>query len=237
MEHLFRLLGTWRHARDSWLLFGPYLSRSLVETNPSPGVWAASCLILFGIGPEGEGQERSGSEDREEGLGWGNFAWSWRGWLTCLERHLSLDDLLKRDQELSRKITDPAFLLPLGSTSVAQVFPAQCTGLDSGTSGWDSYCYLPQQHLPGGGGWGQRLGDILGYSDGSARVSLTSHSLYCYSPLPGLQTTSPLNVTVPIFPSCKVAFSSKLPSLPALRAAKRPPLPALLFYRRENRDS
>lgn len=70
------MLGTWRHARDSWLLFRPYLSRSLVETNPSPGVWAASCLILFGIGPEGEGQERFGSEDREEGLGWGNFAWS-----------------------------------------------------------------------------------------------------------------------------------------------------------------
>lgn len=160
-----------------------------------------------------------------------------------MERHSPLDDLLKRNEELSRKITDPAFLLPPGSTSVAQVFPAHCTGLDRlrapahGTSGWNSYSYLPQQHLPGGGGWGQQLRDILGYSDGSARVSLMSRSLFCYPPLPGLQTTPPLNVAVPVFPSFKVGFSSKLPSLPALRAAKHPSRPALLFYRRENRDS
>lgn len=43
-----------------------------MRTNPSPDVWAASCLIPLGTGPEGEGQERS--EDREEGLGWGQLS-------------------------------------------------------------------------------------------------------------------------------------------------------------------
>lgn len=51
MEHLFRLLGAWNHAREPWLLFRLHLSRGLVGTIPSPDGWAASCLNPLGIRP------------------------------------------------------------------------------------------------------------------------------------------------------------------------------------------
>lgn len=73
-KHLFRLLRARPRAREPWLLFKPHLSRSLVGTNsPSPDGWAAFCLSLLGIGPEGEGQDRSRLRGLWEEIGVGQL--------------------------------------------------------------------------------------------------------------------------------------------------------------------
>lgn len=70
-------------------------------------------------------------------------------------------------------------------------------------------------------------------------VSLTRPSFSCCPPLPGLQTAPPpFRVTVPLLPSHKVGFSSKLPKgSPCISTSSqscKASCLSVLFYRWEN---